>query len=91
MTRDKIDQLAKLANIDLEHHVSLSREPVWIATPDELAAFTALVLEEAARACEQDHVGESVNDDCDNNGDRAYNLALRHAAASVRAMKPEVK
>jgi hypothetical protein len=52
MTRDKIDQLAKLANIDLEHHVSLSREPVWIATPDELAAFAALVLEEAAKGCD---------------------------------------
>ena len=52
MTRDKIDELARLANIDLEQHVSLSRESVWIATPDELAAFTALVLEEAAKVCD---------------------------------------
>jgi len=73
MTRDKIAQLAKLANIDLEHQVSLSREPVWIATPDELAAFTALVLEEAAMVCEE-------------NGN---NNITKQCAADIRGMKPD--
>jgi hypothetical protein len=50
--------------------------------------FAALVLEAAALKCEDEHVGQSVNDDCDNNGDRAYNLALRHASVAIRAMKP---
>ena len=45
-------QLAKEANIDFEHNVSISREPVWIATQDELERFTALVMEECAKVCE---------------------------------------
>ena len=45
-------QLAEEANIDFEHHVSISREPVWIATQDELERFTALVAEECAKVCE---------------------------------------
>ena len=35
-------RLAKEANIDLEHHVSIGREPVWIATQDELERFAVL-------------------------------------------------
>jgi hypothetical protein len=81
MTRDKIDQLWNRA---LGQSINAGEAVTRYH-------FAALVLEEAAKGCEQEHVGESVNDDCDNNGDRAYNLALRHAAASVRAMKPEVK
>jgi hypothetical protein len=77
MTRDKIALLAKLANIDIEHHVSLSREPVWIATPDELAAFAALVLEEAAKVC-------------DVTPPQPFRASIE-AAHEIRAMKPEVK
>jgi hypothetical protein len=73
MTRDKIDQLAKLANIDLEYHVSIGRDPVWIATPDELSVFAALVLEEAALKFDQPHK-EYFGDDIQ---------------LTIRAMKPE--
>jgi hypothetical protein len=55
---------------------------------DDLSRFAALVLEAAAVQCEDEHVGQSVNDDCDNSCDRAYNLALRHAVAAIRDMKP---
>ena len=52
MTIDVI-RLALVANIDLEHHVSISREPVWIATQDELERFTAMVMEECAKVCDE--------------------------------------
>jgi hypothetical protein len=48
MTIDVI-QLASEANIDLELHMSIGREPVWIATQDELERFTALAMEECAK------------------------------------------
>lgn len=48
MTIDVI-RLAKEAHIDLELHVSIGREPVWIATQDELERFTALAMEECAK------------------------------------------
>jgi hypothetical protein len=97
MTRDKIDQLAKLANIDLENHVSLSREPVWIATPDELERFAALLLEEAARCCDevsQELGGVAEGPFVTDFGKHTHNAmaaGAQNAAAAVRAMKPEVK
>ena len=45
-------RLAKEANIDLELHASIGREPVWIATQDELERFTAMVVEECAKVCD---------------------------------------
>lgn len=45
MTIDVI-RLAKEANIDLEHHVSIGRWAVWIAIQDELERFTDLVAAE---------------------------------------------
>ena len=45
MTIDVI-RLAREANIDLEHHVSIGRGPVWIATQDELERFAVLVAAE---------------------------------------------
>ena len=52
MTIDVI-RLAREANIDLEHHESIGREPVWIATQDELERFTAMVMEECAKVCDE--------------------------------------
>ena len=54
MTIDVI-QLALEANIDLELHASIGREPVWIATQDELERFAALVMEECAKLFDQPH------------------------------------
>ena len=71
MTIDVI-QLALEANIDLELHASIGREPVWIATQDELERFTALVMEECAKVCEK--VGN-------------HNITAACAAA-IRARKP---
>jgi len=86
MTRDKIDQLAKLANIDLEHHVSIGRDPVWIATPDELAAFAALVAaaerENCAISCEV-HAARVIND-----GKQPAWAIAHECAAAIRARKP---
>ena len=65
-------RLAREANIDLEHYVSIGREPVWIATQDELERFAALVMEEDAKVCET--VGN-------------HNITAACAAA-IRARKP---
>jgi hypothetical protein len=96
MTLDKIDQLAKLANIDLEHHVSIGREPVWMATPDELAAFAALVLEEAARVCDDIAMHcETKAEEAIENGEHDEVSVIRSTAwqiltcgQAIRAMKP---
>lgn len=45
---------------------------------------TKIEREACADACEREHVGEDVHDDCDNDGDRAYNQALRDAMNSIR-------
>ena len=42
MTID-VTKLAFAANIDFELHESIGREPVWIATQDEIERFAALV------------------------------------------------
>lgn len=65
-------RLAYEANIDLEYHASIGREPVWIATQDELERFTAMVMEECAKLCET--VGN-------------HNITAACAAA-IRARKP---
>ena len=47
----------------------------------------ALILQEreaCALACESEHVGEDVCDDCDNEADGAYNRALRDGATAIR-------
>ena len=79
MTIDVI-RLAKEANIDLEHHVSIGREPVWIATQDELERFAALVVEECAKVCE---IAEMYDGDCLKNSD-----PRKTCAAAIRARKP---
>ena len=48
-------------------------------------AATAAEQDRCAKVVEAEHVGESVDDECDNEEDSAYNLALRHAAAAIRA------
>jgi hypothetical protein len=46
MSKVNVNRLAHDANIDIEYHASIGRDPVWIATQDELERFAALVLEE---------------------------------------------
>ena len=66
-------------------------------TADQIFAYgnaraAAAVLaerERCAKLCESEHVGESVNDDRLVSGDMAYNTALRHAAAAIRAEPPK--
>ena len=45
--------------------------------------------EACALACEAEHVGADVCDDCNNETDEAYNRALRDGATSIR-MRPNV-
>ena len=75
MTIDVI-RLAREANIDLEHHVSIGRGPVWIATQDELERFTALIMEECAKVCESLPMQQAID-------------VRDQAAAAIRARKPE--
>lgn len=46
-------------------------------------AATKIEREACADACEREHVGEDVHDDCDNDVDRLYNQALRDAMNSI--------
>jgi hypothetical protein len=55
----------------------------WHGHREHLARFAALVLEEAAKVCEEERVevtGETEDD--------AYNTATEHCAAAIRALKP---
>ncbi len=54
-------------------------------------ARAAAERERCAKVCEDEHVGASVDDECDNEGDGAYNQALRDAAAAIRATTQEGK
>jgi hypothetical protein len=43
-----------------------------------------------AAMVEAEHVGKSVNDDCDTTADAGYNRALRHSSAAIRAAIPDI-
>ena len=75
MTLD-IEKLAREAGIDQ----TISREPVWIATQEDLERFAALVLEQAAQKCE----GFAVNADGYIDDDWAA-----MCSEAIRAMKPK--
>lgn len=62
-------------------------EPMAERLREFAAAARARALEDAARACEAEYVGESLGDDALPDGDIAYNTALQHAAAAIRALK----
>jgi hypothetical protein len=50
-----------------------------------IETFAAEVRRECIVRVEAEHLGTDVNDDGDNEGDAAYNQALRDAALSLRA------
>ena len=77
MTID-VTKLAFAANIDFELHESIGREPVWIATQDELERFAALVMEEAAKVCEARNTGDCSREDQEST----------LCAEAIRARKP---
>jgi hypothetical protein len=52
---------------------------------DEAAKVRAATIEECAKICED----EKVDDPPDNDEDRAYNMAISHAAAAIRAKGAE--
>ncbi len=56
----------------------------WQALEACVARLVAQEREACAKVCESEHVGKSVADECDNDGDCAYNMALRDAAAAIR-------
>jgi hypothetical protein len=55
----------------------------WVAWQ----AASKAMQERAAVAIESEHVGKSVEDDCDNEEDFFYNTALRHGAAAIRSLE----
>jgi hypothetical protein len=62
-------------------------KPYLTCATDQLTAFANAILELAADRCEEEHVGDSVVDECDCGEDNSYNTALRHAASSIRSLK----
>ena len=79
-------QLAREANIDLEHHVSIGRASVWIATQDELERFAALVAAEERNACAiacEVHAASVIND-----GKQSAWAIAHECATAIRARKP---
>lgn len=76
-------RLASEANIDLELHVSIGREPVWIATQDELERFTAMVVEECAKV-----VSETVEWKSKGWTSTICPITKGAIAAAIRARKP---
>ncbi len=66
-------------------------EPKFTVEPGMLEVYEAIAeiaynaaLEQAAKISEGQHVGKSIEDECDNGDDRAYNQALRDAAIAIR-------
>ena len=49
-----------------------------------IGAAVAAEREACALACEAEHVGADVCDDCDNETDESYNRALRDGATAIR-------
>jgi len=57
------------------------------ALKDVAKDVRAAALDEAAATAENEHVGASVDDKCNNEKDGCYNMALRHAASAIRDLK----
>lgn len=53
---------------------------------EELLAFARSLLEAAAKVCDEAKCGAGPDDD---QTDKAYDRALRHAAIGIRALLPE--
>lgn len=64
----------------------------YALTPKQLQAFFTRAYELGWKnrgesdvvACQNEHVGKSVDDEADNEPDYAYNMALRHAIGAIR-------
>ena len=79
------DEKEALATIFLEYARYERPSTEWIAALDLFATKVAETEREAcALACEAEHVGADVCDDCDNEADETYNRALRDGATAIR-------
>jgi hypothetical protein len=75
-----VERLAREAGIGIESFADYKRSnPHYIAKPEQMRAYAALVLEEAARVCEE-RAGRFIDDE---------GLALRGVAERIRALKPK--
>ena len=83
-----IEELARQAGAGGEFWLGIETPPGYFDSLPIFERFADLVLEQAAQKCESEHVGKDVNDACNTESDEAYNLALKHAAEAIRAMKP---
>ena len=78
-------KLARQAGIDVLED-AIERSIMWPATPEGLAKFAELVLEEAAKTCDERADYYKAGDD-DKPEPRRYR-ASKACAAAIRAMKP---
>jgi hypothetical protein len=70
-------KLARQAEIDVLE-VESERASKWPATPEGLAKYAELVLEEAAKVCQSRYMGDNTRED----------MEARRCAAAILAMKP---
>ena len=73
-----------LHSID-DYYLNHDVQEEWESWLDGYTAGAEDMRERAALTCESEHVGESVFDECENEGDASYNTALQHACASIKA------
>ena len=91
-------KLARQAGIDVLEQES-ERASMWPATPEGLARFAELVLEEAAKACDAmqhrhaDRANECMeeHDDDDQTYFEGAMVGEEDCAEAIRAMKPNTK
>lgn len=82
MTQDEIIQMANEAGLNSYRIAPEEAVAVW----ERFAALVAAKEREAcALACEAEHVGVDVCDECACETDETYNRALRDGATAIRA------
>lgn len=82
MTQDEIIQMANEAGLNSYRIAPAEAVAVW----ERFAALVAAKEREAcALACEAEHVGVDVCDECACETDETYNRALRDGATAIRA------
>lgn len=80
----KLAREADLSSMTADAHC---REDYWTATRAELERFAALVLEEAAKVCEE-RAG-TVSMFANSREASAHNQTVRGCAAAIRSLKPK--
>lgn len=65
--------------------MTIARKQIATYHANGILSGRAIERREIIKLITDEHVGESIDDECDNDSDAAYNCALRHCISLIQA------